>query len=139
MTKQWLGAAPANISKGRRGHRPEAIVVHVMEGTLNGTDLWFNNPTSKLSAHYGVARDGRVHQYVSEPDTAFHAGVIDNPSWKLIKRAVNPNYYTIAIEHEGFGNDDWPDTQYSASATLIAEIARRWNIALDRAHVIGHR
>jgi hypothetical protein len=45
-----------------------------MEGTLAATDSWFLTPESQVSAHYGVARDGRIHQYVGESDTAFHAG-----------------------------------------------------------------
>jgi N-acetylmuramoyl-L-alanine amidase len=140
MAKQWIGAAAGNFVKGRspRFH-PEAIVIHIMEGTLGGTSAWFNNPSAKVSAHYGVGKTGQLQQYVSEPDTAFHAGIVDNPSWVLLKPHVNPNHYTIGIEHEGFSNDDWSQDQYRASANLVAEIAARWNITLDRLHVVGHR
>jgi N-acetylmuramoyl-L-alanine amidase len=30
-----------NYTKGRAGYKPVAIVIHIMEGTLNGTDSWF--------------------------------------------------------------------------------------------------
>jgi hypothetical protein len=139
MLKHWIGAASSKFVKGRPGFRPEAIVIHIMEGTLIGTGAWFNNPASKVSAHYGIGKNGQVNVYVSEPDTAFHAGIIDNASWTLIKANVNPNYYTVGIEHEGRANDDWPDSQYEASAELIAEIGQRWKIQLDRKHIIGHR
>jgi hypothetical protein len=58
----WIGSC--NKTPGRGGFRPEAIVIHIMEGTLGGTDDWFNNPASKVSAHYGIGRNGQVHQYV---------------------------------------------------------------------------
>jgi N-acetylmuramoyl-L-alanine amidase len=132
-----------NITKGRKGYKPLAIVIHIMEGTLAGTDSWFRNPASSVSAHYGIGKDGTVHQYVQESDSAWHAGRVNAPSWKLIKPAgtasyVNPNYYTIGIEHEGNENSDWTDAMYAASAAMIKAIAARWNLPIDRDHIIGH-
>lgn len=132
-----------NFSSGRKSYHPEAIVIHVMDGTLNGTDNWFKNPNSKVSAHYGIGLNGEVHQYVQEADTAWHAGRVNAPSWSLIKPAgngqyVNPNFYTIGIEHEGNSQSEWTDSMYDADAELVAAISKRWNIRLDRLHVIGH-
>jgi N-acetylmuramoyl-L-alanine amidase len=99
----WTGAHPGNFRTGRRGYRPEAVVIHIMDGSLIGTDSWFNDPKSSVSAHYGIGRKGEVHQYVKEIDSAFHAGTVDRPEWKLIKRKregggfINPNFYTIGI------------------------------------------
>ena len=61
------------------------------------------------------------------------------PTWRLIDPKVNPNLYTVGIEHEGQPQDTWPDEQYRASAALVREIAGRWKIALDRDHIIMHR
>src|SRR5271163_203896 len=98
----WIGCAKGNYQTGRPGQfQPEAVVIHIMEGTLKGTDSWFNDPRAKVSAHYGIGTGGLVHQYVKEADTAFHAGIVDRPTWPLLKPRVNPNYYTIGIEHEG--------------------------------------
>jgi N-acetyl-anhydromuramyl-L-alanine amidase AmpD len=41
-----------------------------MDGTLAGTDAWFTNPASQVSAQYGIGKNGEVHQYVKEEDTA---------------------------------------------------------------------
>lgn len=145
LNKKFVGCASSNFRSGRLApYRPEAIVIHIMAGCLYGTDLWFANPASAVSAHYGVGKDGAVHQYVHEEDTAFHAGSVDRPSWSKIKKTcdgkfINPNYYTIGIEHEGYPDDDWPAAQQSASAALIAEIAARWQIPLDCDNVIRHR
>lgn len=132
-----------NYHPGRQGYRVEAIVVHIMEGTLEGTDSWFRSPSSQVSAHYGIGQRGDVHQYVQQEDTAWHAGRVNNPSWSLIKRSgenlyVNPNLYTVGIEHEGSTDSDWSDAMYATSAALIREIAQKWQIPLDRGHVIGH-
>ncbi len=133
----WIGSP--NFFKGRNNHVPMAIVVHIMDGTLTGTDAWFLDSASSLSAHYGIGKDGTVHHYVHECDTAFHAGIVHSPTWNLYDPSINPNSVTVGIEHEGRSADVWPDAQKHASAQLIAEIAHRWNIPLDRQHVIGHR
>ncbi len=136
---QWAGCAAENFRAGREGMRPEAIVIHVADGTLAGTDAWFGNPAAQLSAHYIVAKDGAVHQYVKEEDMAFHAGAPVRPVWALLKPGVNPNLYTIGIEHEGFAADVWPEAQYEASAALVREIAERWSIPVDEEHIVLHR
>lgn len=132
-----------NITPGRKIYRPEAVVIHIMEGTLAGTDSWFRNPASKVSAHYGIGKNGEIHQYVKETDTAWHAGRVNAPGWQLIKRStngmfINPNYYTIGIEHEGNESSDWTDAMYESSSSMIKAICSRWNIPIDRNHVIGH-
>jgi N-acetylmuramoyl-L-alanine amidase len=132
-----------NFTPGRRSYKPEAIVIHIMQGSLTGTDSWFSNCKAKVSAHYGVGKNGEVHQFVNEKDIAWHAGVITSPSWSLIKKApnglyINPNYYTIGIEHEGTVDADWTDAMYQSTSTLIADISKRWNIPIDRNHIIGH-
>lgn len=110
MNVQWIGAARENFRKGRpAGFVPQAIVVHIIVGSLGSADSHFNDPQATVSAHYGVGKDGRIHQYVEEADTAYHAGIVVRPSWSLIKPGVNPNFYTIGIEHEGQPEDIWCD------------------------------
>jgi N-acetylmuramoyl-L-alanine amidase len=76
---------------------------------------------------------------VAESDRAWHTGRIVAPTWRLLKTDVNPNWYTIGIEHEGRADTPWSDALYKASARLIDEICRRWSIPCDRDHIIGHR
>ena len=127
-----------NFWVGRKGYRPEAIVIHIMDGTLIGTDSWFANHTSQVSSHYGIGRNGEVHQYVQENDTAWHAGRVNAPVWKFIRPNLNPNLYTIGIEHEGKPHDIWTEEMKQASATLIREICQRWQVPIDRNHIVGH-
>lgn len=123
---------------GGIAYKPEAIVIHIMEGSLTGTDSWFASFASAVSSHYGIGRAGEIHQYVSESDSASHAGIEVSPSWHLLKTTGNPNYYTIGIEHEGTSTTIWTEETKQASAALIKDICTRWNIPLDRDHIIGH-
>lgn len=139
MPADWIGAAAENFHKGRNGFELRAIVIHIIVGSLESARLTFGDPRSSVSAHYGVGKSGNVVQFVDEGDTAFHAGIVVRPTWRLIDPKVNPNFYTMGIEHEGQPQDAWPDEQYQASAALVREIAGRWKIPLDRDHVIMHR
>lgn len=125
-----------NFSK--RNLKPELIVVHIMAGSLQGTDSWFASTESQVSAHYGIGKNGEIHQYVKEEDKAWHAGRVSNPSFKLYKQGINPNEYTIGVEHEGTDLSKCPEIELQTSANLIKEICARWNIPIDREHIIGH-
>lgn len=130
-----------NYADGRQGHRIQAIVVHIMEGSMNGTLAWFRNPASEVSAHYGISKKGEIVQYVDDEDTAQHAGLVVRPTARLIRLnpGVNPNLWTIGIEHEGRANQDPPEAQMVASAELIAHLSRKHGIPIDDEHVIPHR
>ena len=72
MNVQWIGCAAENFRTGRPlGSRPEAIVVHIIVGSLTSADGHFNDPKAAVSAHYGVGKNGEIHQYVHEVDTHF--------------------------------------------------------------------
>jgi N-acetylmuramoyl-L-alanine amidase len=130
-----------NQRHGREGRRPRGIVLHTTAGSFDSAVNWFSRPESGVSAHYLVGLDGRVAQFVEEEDTARHAGRVSNPTASLYD-GTDPNLYTVGIEFEDGGEPERvrrPDAQYDTGAALIAAIAGRWRIPLDRKHVVGHR
>lgn len=131
-----------NIHKGRDGAIPiDTIVIHVTEGNAASVIAWFNNPEAKASAHYMVQRDGKIVRFVSEEDTAWHAGRVNAPVAPIVleRRGINPNNYSIGIEHEGSGREELTDAQRASSIALIRDICLRHTIPIDRRHIIGHR
>jgi N-acetyl-anhydromuramyl-L-alanine amidase AmpD len=140
----WKGAAAANFTVGRGDMSPDVIVIHIMAGTAASAGAWFNNPRSQVSAHYGITKTGSIHQYVKEEDTAYHAGIHGADFAKATAQVVkdrlnvNPNQYSIGIEHEGQAGDVWPEAMLEASRALVRRCAATWNIPLDRYHVVGH-
>lgn len=127
-----------NYWEGRGGLTPEAIVIHITDGPASACIDWFLRPESQVSAHYLVTRKGRVYQFVKERDSAWHAGRVVKPRWRLLREGVNPNYYTIGIEMEGWDEEKPTFIQTVVTAILIGVIAKRWKIPLDKDHVIGH-
>lgn len=126
MDIQWIGAHANNYQKTRYGNKIDKIIIHWIVGTLQSADATFANPNRVASAHYGVG--GRtIHQYVKEEDTAYHAG------------NLTVNRQSIGIEHEGGPDIPISNETYETSGQLIAEIAKRYDIPLDREHIKGHR
>jgi N-acetyl-anhydromuramyl-L-alanine amidase AmpD len=139
MATTFIGCASTNFRSGRpTAFQPGAIVLHRSGHSRDGYRARYNDAATLTSAHYVVGRTGDVDQYVLESDTAFHAGFVLAPTWPLLRADVNPNFYTIGIELEGAPTDDCPASQVTATAALVAEVARRWHIEVDANHVIAH-
>lgn len=127
-----------NYWNNRKGYTPEAIVLHIMDGTFDGTVNWFSRKESQVSAHYLVGKDGRILQMVKDEHVAWHAGVVREPKWRRIKHNVNPNLYTIGIEIEGTAHSLVTLEQIIAVSHLLSALASRWGIPLTRDYVVGH-
>jgi N-acetyl-anhydromuramyl-L-alanine amidase AmpD len=139
----WRGSP--NFWQGRNGNATLAIVDHIMESSIESADGWFHNTDSQVSAHYGVARDGRVYQWVKEEDTAWANGIVNHPqtaiSWiadKVVNQGIDANYFTVSIEHEGYTGKAFSETQYQATLWLHRQIIARHGVQVDRQHLNGH-
>ncbi|WP_286252050.1 N-acetylmuramoyl-L-alanine amidase [Streptomyces graminofaciens] len=127
---KWVAASDANW---RMADRPDdygidMVVIHVTQGGYDSAVKVFRDPKHGAAAHYIVRKDGRVTQMIRELDVAYHAG----------NRAYNER--SVGIEHEGFVErpEDFTDEMYEASAGLTARICARYDIPVDRKHIIGH-
>lgn len=130
-----------NFRPGRMGNQVVLLVLHIMQGTLEGTDATFQNPASQVSAHYGIGKDGAKHKYVRVSDEAWHCGEIKNPTdkWNLQHPGQNPNYVAAGIEHEGYSGDAVTDAQFQASLWVCRQVIMQCpGILLDRDHILGH-
>jgi N-acetyl-anhydromuramyl-L-alanine amidase AmpD len=124
-------ADPANYTAANRPYSDliNKIIIHVTQGAWAGALNWFTRPIAQASAHYVVrSSDGFVGQSVREKDIAWHSG-----NWLY-------NQTSIGIEHEGyFDNPNWfTDTMFRSSAQLAAYLANKYQIPIDRQHIIGH-
>jgi N-acetyl-anhydromuramyl-L-alanine amidase AmpD len=118
---------PNKTESNRTRATINAIVIHDTEGRFIGSVRFLQRARTQGSAHFVVSRRGQVVQLVPLTDVAWHSG---NSWWNL---------HSIGIEHEGWaGRRAYTEKEYRASAQLVAYLAHRWGIPLDREHVIGH-
>jgi hypothetical protein len=125
----WVPAHPNNYTVGRPYPPLNTVVIHDTEGSYASAISWFQNPNSRVSAHYVIRSvDGQITQMVREANTAWHAG-----NWDY-------NVRSIGIEHEGYMNQPgwYTEAMYQSSAALARDVTEQYGIRKDRAHIIAH-
>lgn len=88
-----------------------AIVSHRIVGTLKSARGAFGvvlgGKSRNASTHFGIGYiDGVlvIDQFVDLSDMAWGNGDVRDPTWSRIIPGVNPNLYTVSIEHEDGGS-----------------------------------
>ena len=111
------------------GPTVDYIVIHDTEASWAMTLKLVQDPTY-VSWHYSLrSSDGHIAQHVPTKDVAWHAG-----NWYM-------NGHAIGLEHEGFaatGATWYSEAMYRSSAKLVRYLADKYDIPMDRAHIIGH-
>lgn len=107
----------------------DQVVIHDTEGSAQSALDVFQNPSNAASVHYLIDTDGTVYQVLHEHDIAYQAGNY----WY--------NSHSVGIEHVGFdaqGYQWYNAAEYLASAKLVAYLLKKYNIPLDRSHIVAH-
>jgi N-acetyl-anhydromuramyl-L-alanine amidase AmpD len=158
VTQDWCAFAVKrpiisdNFSQGRAGQHVKAVVLHIAAGPLSAVFPTFNNPARKASAHFCIGADGTIEQYVSVNDTAYANGLTwkdgqwynpsnkpVTPTWQDLVPKINPNAYTVSIEHEGFPADVWTEAMYDANNRLLGWLAEQFDLTYTpHRTLIGH-
>lgn len=125
----FVGAASSNFYPGRRG-MISRIVIHTTQGSFDSAVQWFLTPRvppDVSSAHMIIRKDGYLVQSVRESDTAF--------------AAPTANADGLHIELEGNCYDPqglFPEKQMVVAVRLAAHWCKKYAIAPDRLHILGH-
>lgn len=116
-------------NRPKDGQKIRYIIIHDSEVSYEGTINTFLQQ-NYVSAHYVIrSSDGQITKMVDPKDVAWHAG-----NWYI-------NSHSIGIEHEGYaveGSTWYSEPMYQASAKLVKYLAKKYDIPLDREHIIGH-
>lgn len=94
------------------------IVIHTGEGSIDSIVKWLQNTNNDASAHYIIARDGKIFSLIDEEYVAWHAG----------------NFYfnlaSIGIEIEGYAFERGSFTReiYFSLAKLLRYLIQKWKI-----------
>ena len=108
------------------------IVIHTSVGTIEGAAARFNNPSSKVSAHYAIGWNEELYAFLEEYFVAYATGVY----------AMNQK--SISIEHIDNWNGKPPeplrtDALYETSAKLVADICTYYNLPINRTTILRHK
>jgi hypothetical protein len=142
IVEGWIDAATeidyGNKSMSRQGYKPTHVCLH---GTAGGTNAEaianFFRDTADASAHIIIGTDGEVVQGISMDVAAWANGLIDQPTMPWPPN-INPNYYTVSIEHckaSTDNSDQLTDPQKQASFQVIQTICDYYGITKRRGDV----
>jgi N-acetyl-anhydromuramyl-L-alanine amidase AmpD len=120
MTPLWLPNTTRHpIAKLDHGPRSETrgVVIHVNDGTFDGTISWFEGGAGGVGAHLEIGSD-RVWQLADLRSKCWHA--------------VDANAFSIGFEHAGFGRsrDEWLKAghELAYSANRAAWVLHEYNL-----------
>ncbi|MGH8791840.1 MAG: N-acetylmuramoyl-L-alanine amidase, partial [Stackebrandtia sp.] len=130
---EQYGPEPGDYGNHDQADRPDDmdvdyIVIHDTETPYDDTIDLVQDP-EYVSWQYTLrSSDGHVAQHVKPEDVAWHAG-----NWSV-------NMRSIGLEHEGYAADGswYTEAMYRSSAHLVRYLTDRFDIPLDREHIIGH-
>jgi len=147
-------APPGNFTLNRLGTIPDHISLHTTGNTKQSGINTVLNPSSGVSYHFIIGRDGSITQLVEIRNTAHSNGTTsdrNNDRWhghsplaEIRTRNINANRYTISI---GFGDmtNSNPSPEHLRSAVWLINHIRNEvrnlygiNIPFTRERIIGH-
>lgn len=135
-------------AQGYLQFQPEIIVLHLTEGSFEGSKSWLCNPESEASSTYLMAKSGDFVTLVDEKDAPWTNGFRQNQTVPPTNAYVrdrcwgkfSPNLITISVEIEWFQSDGVIPTDsalYHSLADLVANIC--YVHTLDpRTRIMGH-
>lgn len=91
---------------------PQGMVVHIAEGSYQGTISWQRNPAADVSSYFVTSRAGDIAQML-DLDLMAWTQAAGNPSW-------------VGVENEGFSTQGFTDAQTEANARIYAWLVSVW-------------
>ncbi|MBL8471239.1 MAG: N-acetylmuramoyl-L-alanine amidase [Rhodocyclaceae bacterium] len=111
--------------------RPTLVVLHHTGSDSAAHALGvLTDPAREVSAHYLIARSGKLYQLVDETRRAWHAGV----SWWDGSADVNSR--SLGIELDNDGTEPFSEPQIATLIELLADLKLRYLI--PAANFVGH-
>jgi len=124
-TTHWVGTTNFNLRK------PNFVIIHhTAQKSCEQTLKTFTTPSTQVSAHYVICKDGTIHHMLNDYLRAWHGGVA---RWGN-NTDINSN--SIGIEIDNDGTEPFTTEQINSLQRLLSNIKKAYNI--PAANFIGH-
>lgn len=119
-------------NRSKRTAKPTHLVIHAASGTFLGTQAWFKNPESQVSAHYIISKRGEIVACVPLDEKAWHTKGFNNVSVGVEFEDLDPKTRKTCVTDPNW----WTEPQIKVGAELFAAIMTKYNIPIE--NVVGH-
>lgn len=120
---------------------PKYLLQHHTSSSYEGTIEVFT--TGNVSAHFVIAKDGIVEEFVDPKFRAYHAGAGDLRVGSKLNRKIpeeviedDMNSWSIGIENVNTGNEEFPLQQIISNTILCQNLCREFH--MDPKLMLGH-
>ena len=121
-----------NISLPPENFEPENVKKFFMNELDFETHKFFQEIRGlKVSSHFVIDRIGKIYQFVSVYDRAWHAGV------SSFKNQENCNDFSLGVELIGSDNTPFEDNQYISLNELIETLCNSFP-KIKKENIVGH-
>jgi len=111
--------------------KPNYVIIHhTAQDSVRQTLNTFTLARTQVSAHYVVAKDGKVYHMLNDYLRAWHAGV---SKWGSV---TDMNSCSLGIEIDNNGLEPFNEVQIKSLLLLLAQLKKSYNI--PTANFIGH-
>ena len=125
LGKYWVGTTNFNLRK------PNYVVIHhTAQDSTAQTLKTFTMPSTQVSAHYVIGRDGQVYHMLNDYLRAWHGGVA---RWG---NTTDINSSSIGIELDNNGTEPFAEPQITSLLHILAGLKKAYGI--PAANFIGH-
>ena len=125
IPSEWVGTVNFGIRKANY-----VIIHYTAQDSVQQTLKTFTVTTTQTSAHYVIAKDGKVYHMVNDYLRANHAGL---GKWGSV---TDMNSCSIGIEIDNNGNEPFTESQIASLLLLLTDLKKNYNI--PQANFIGH-
>ncbi|WP_210516796.1 N-acetylmuramoyl-L-alanine amidase [Hymenobacter terricola] len=125
LGKYWVGTTNFNLRK------PNYVIIHhTAQDSTAQTLKTFTLPSTQVSAHYVIGRDGRVYHMLNDYLRAWHGGVA---KWG---NTTDINSSSIGIELDNNGVEPFSEPQIASLLQVLMGLKKAYGIPV--ANFIGH-
>ncbi|WP_428328027.1 N-acetylmuramoyl-L-alanine amidase [Mucilaginibacter sp.] len=126
IPSDWVGTVNFGIRK------PNYVIIHFTgQDSVKQTLKTFTITSTQVSAHYVIAKNGKVFHMVNDYLRANHAGV---GKWGSV---TDMNSCSIGIEIDNNSTEPFTDAQINSLLVLLTQLKKNYNI--PQANFIGHQ
>jgi N-acetylmuramoyl-L-alanine amidase len=126
IPSDWVGTVNFGIRK------PNYVIIHfTAQDSVQQTLKTFTVTSTQVSAHYVIAKNGKIYHMVNDYLRANHAGL---GKWGSV---TDMNSCSIGIEIDNNGDEPFTGAQVSSLLSLLKSLKKAYNI--PQANFIGHQ
>ncbi|HTI60503.1 N-acetylmuramoyl-L-alanine amidase [Mucilaginibacter sp.] len=126
VPSDFVGTVNFNMRK------PNYVIIHfTAQDSIQQTLKTFTIVKTQVSAHYVVAKDGKVYHMLNDYLRAWQAGI---SKWGSV---TDMNSCSVGIEIDNNGSEPYTDAQVKSLVALLGYLKKTYNI--PRANFIGHQ